>query len=98
LRAAWSQPLLSKDQEMLGTFAIYYAEPRSPSESDLQLIEGAGHVAVIAMRENERGQRWQRPPSKSRNPKLNFELSSTPYLSSSALWSPPASNGTPIRQ
>src|SRR6266851_4655478 len=53
LRAAWSQPLLSKDREMLGTFAMYYAEPRSPSESDLRLIEGAGHVAVIAI-EGER--------------------------------------------
>jgi formate hydrogenlyase transcriptional activator len=53
LRAAWSQPLLSKDRQVLGTFAIYYAEPRSPSESDLQLIEGAGHVAVIAI-EGER--------------------------------------------
>ncbi len=53
LRAAWSQPLLSKEREMLGTFAMYYAEPRSPSESDLRLIEGAGHVAVIAI-EGER--------------------------------------------
>jgi formate hydrogenlyase transcriptional activator len=53
LRAAWSQPLLSKDQQLLGTFAMYYAEPRTPSESDLQLIEGAGHVAVIAI-EGER--------------------------------------------
>ena len=53
LRAAWSQPLLSKDQQLLGTFAMYYAEPRIPSESDLQLIEGAGHVAVIAI-EGER--------------------------------------------
>jgi formate hydrogenlyase transcriptional activator len=32
---------------------MYYAEPRTPSESDLQLIEGAGHVAVIAI-EGER--------------------------------------------
>ena len=53
LRAAWSQPLLSKTQELLGTFAMYYAEPRTPSESDLQLIEGAGNVAVIAI-EGER--------------------------------------------
>src|ERR1700731_460064 len=53
LRAPWSQPLLSKDQQLLGTFAMYYAEPRIPSESDLQLIEGAGHVAVIAI-EGER--------------------------------------------
>jgi PAS domain S-box-containing protein len=53
LRAAWSQPLLSRDRQMLGTFAMYYAEARIPSESDLQLIEGAGNVAVIAI-EGER--------------------------------------------
>jgi formate hydrogenlyase transcriptional activator len=53
LRAAWSQPLLSKDRQMLGTFAMYYGEPRSPGDSDLRLIEGAGHVAVIAI-EGER--------------------------------------------
>jgi len=49
LRAAWSQPLLSTDQQVLGTFGMYYAEPRSPSASDLQLIEGAAHVALIAI-------------------------------------------------
>ena len=38
---------------MLGTFAMYYGEPRTPTESDLQLIEGAGRVAVIAI-EGER--------------------------------------------
>ncbi len=32
---------------------MYYAQPRTPTESDLQLIEGAGRVAVIAM-EGER--------------------------------------------
>src|SRR6266849_1685862 len=53
LRAAWSQPLLSKNQQVLGTFGMYYAEPRTPSETDLRLIEGAGHVAVIAI-EGER--------------------------------------------
>jgi PAS domain S-box-containing protein len=55
LRAAWSQPLLSKDQQVLGTFGMYYAEPRTPSETDLRLIEGAGHLAVIAI-EGERAQ------------------------------------------
>jgi formate hydrogenlyase transcriptional activator len=55
LRAAWSQPLLSKNQEVLGTFCLSYAEPRTPNETDLQLIEGAGHIAVIAI-EGERSQ------------------------------------------
>src|SRR6266705_940167 len=55
LRAAWSQPLISKDNELLGTFAIYYREPRQPSDSDLKLIEGAGNIAVIAIK-GERSQ------------------------------------------
>src|SRR5262245_14532864 len=53
LRAAWSHPLISKDNEVLGTFAIYYPEPRNPSDSDLELIEGAANIAVIAI-EGER--------------------------------------------
>jgi formate hydrogenlyase transcriptional activator len=55
LRAAWSQPLLSKNQHVLGTFGMYYTEPRTPSETDLRLIEDAGHIAVIAI-EGERSQ------------------------------------------
>jgi PAS domain S-box-containing protein len=49
LRASWSQPLISTNHEVLGTFAMYYPEPRTPSVSDLQLIEGAGHIALIAI-------------------------------------------------
>jgi len=55
VRACWSQPLISKNYEVLGTFAMYYPEPRIPSDSDLQLIEDAGHLAVIAI-EGERSQ------------------------------------------
>ena len=55
LRAAWSQSLLSKNQQVLGTFGMYYAEPRTPSETDLRLIEAAGHIAVIAI-DGERSQ------------------------------------------
>src|SRR6266850_765912 len=50
LRAAWSQPLISKDDELLGTFAIYYRQPRQPSDSDLKLIEGAANIAVMGER------------------------------------------------
>jgi formate hydrogenlyase transcriptional activator len=49
LRAAWSQPLVANDGEVLGTFAMYYEEPRPPNQSDLELIEGAAHVALIAI-------------------------------------------------
>jgi len=48
IRAAWSEPVISKNDEVLGTFAIYYSGPKTPSASDLQLIEGASHIALIA--------------------------------------------------
>src|SRR5712692_8313414 len=54
--AAWSEPLISKDGEVLGTFAMYYPEPRTPQISDLELITGAGHIARIAI-ELERSHR-----------------------------------------
>ena len=55
LRAAWSQPLISKDNEVLGTFGLFHATPRDPSSRELRLIEDAGHIAVIAI-EGERSQ------------------------------------------
>jgi formate hydrogenlyase transcriptional activator len=55
IRAAWSEPILTKDNEVLGTFALYSHEPRVPSDEDLALIAGAGHVARIAI-ERQRSQ------------------------------------------
>jgi hypothetical protein len=42
LRASWSQPLITSAGTVLGTFAMYYAEPRVPDAADLELIEAAG--------------------------------------------------------
>src|SRR5690349_3589986 len=55
LRAAWSEPLISKDNELLGTFAIYYGSPRTPSTHDLRLMEDAAQIALIAI-EGQRSQ------------------------------------------
>ena len=49
LRAAWSQPLISKNAKVVGTFAMYFAEPRSPNDSDLELIKRVGQIALIAI-------------------------------------------------
>src|SRR6266478_4364297 len=54
--AAWSEPLISKDGEVLGTFCVSYAEPRTPNSRDLELINEAGHIALIAI-ERERSHR-----------------------------------------
>lgn len=49
LRACWLTPIFSSKGSVLGTFAMYYREPRSPGENDLKLIERATHLAGIAM-------------------------------------------------
>jgi PAS domain S-box-containing protein len=48
-RAAWSEPLISKEDEVLGTFCVSYSEPRIPNSRDLELIEVASHIALIAI-------------------------------------------------
>ena len=55
IRAAWSEPILTKDNEVLGTFALYSHQARVPSEEDLALIKAAGHIALIAI-ERQRSQ------------------------------------------
>jgi len=55
LRACWSQPLISKEHEVLGTLAMYYPVPREPGDEDLELMERAAHVAQIAI-ERDRSQ------------------------------------------
>ena len=53
--AAWSEPLIAKDGKVLGTFAMYYPQPRTPQGSDFELINAASHLARIAI-ERERSQ------------------------------------------
>lgn len=49
LKACWSEPILSTDGELLGTFAIYYRESRSPEPQEISLLESAAHLASLAV-------------------------------------------------
>jgi C4-dicarboxylate-specific signal transduction histidine kinase len=49
LRACWSTPIFSLTGQLLGTFALYYPEPRSPQPRDFLLIDRTTHVAQIAI-------------------------------------------------
>jgi signal transduction histidine kinase/PAS domain-containing protein len=49
LRACWSTPILSSEGRVLGTFATYYLEPRSPVPQEHDLIEQITHLASIAV-------------------------------------------------
>src|SRR5579862_232961 len=53
LLAGWSSPIKSHDGQVLGTFGMYFHEVRTPTESEVQLIDYASRIAGIAI-ERER--------------------------------------------
>lgn len=60
LRACWSTPIFDGRQGVLGTFALYYGTPRSPTSRHLYLIDVTTYTAAIAIahhREREEGRR-----------------------------------------
>jgi len=48
-RACWSTPILAHSGKALGSFAMYYREPRSPSSAETRALEMAVHLAGIAI-------------------------------------------------
>jgi signal transduction histidine kinase len=48
-RACWSTPILAHSGKALGSFAMYYREPRSPSPAETRALEMATHLAGIAI-------------------------------------------------
>ncbi len=48
-RACWSTPILAHSGMALGSFAMYYREPRGPSPAETRALEMATHLAGIAI-------------------------------------------------
>ena len=49
LRSCWSEPVVSSQGKILGTFAVYHRHPCTPDLAEIQLIESAAHLASIAI-------------------------------------------------
>ena len=49
LRACWSTPILSGRGKVLGSFAMYYREPRLPTDAETSLTEVATRIAGLAI-------------------------------------------------
>jgi signal transduction histidine kinase len=49
LRACWSTPIMSGRGKVLGSFAMYYREPRTPSGDESRLTEVATRIAGLAI-------------------------------------------------
>jgi len=55
LRAGWATPILSSANEVLGTFGLYWPEPRAPTPQHLQIINQVVRLVAFAI-ERKRSQ------------------------------------------
>jgi PAS domain S-box-containing protein len=60
LQACWSTPISSTAGKVLGAFALYYDEPRTPTSLHQSLIEQFTHIAGIAIERTRREEALKR--------------------------------------
>jgi PAS domain S-box-containing protein len=60
LRACWSTPIFDGQDRVLGTFALYFRTPQSPTARHLQLIDVITYTAAIAIVQNRESQEIKR--------------------------------------
>jgi PAS domain S-box-containing protein len=49
LRACWSTPIFSSEGKVIGTFAMYYRQPRTPTAREQETIRHITHLAGVAV-------------------------------------------------
>ena len=49
LHTAWSVPIVSDNGTLLGTFGLHHTKAQSVGVNELELLEKAGHIALIAI-------------------------------------------------
>ena len=64
--ACWSTPIFSPQRTVLGSFAVYFDEPRSPSDDELRLIEAAADCARIAIEQQRAHQALRHSEARNR--------------------------------
>src|SRR3984893_9993399 len=67
LQAGWSTPILSAQETVLGTFAIYSRKPRSPTPQERKLLEQFAHVARVAIEHTRAQEGLRRSEAKYRD-------------------------------
>ena len=60
LRSCWSMPIKGADGSVLGTFAVYYGEPRAPTAGDIEAISVIAQIAALATERHRSDQRLRR--------------------------------------
>ncbi|HEY0953160.1 MAG TPA: GAF domain-containing sensor histidine kinase [Roseateles sp.] len=59
-RACWSAPIHGPQQQVIGSFAMYYREQRRPGPEELAALNTASHLAGIAIDQERRAEERRR--------------------------------------
>lgn len=49
LHSCWSEPIISSDGDIMGTFAIYHTVPNRPKQTDIERISFAANLTAVAI-------------------------------------------------
>jgi PAS domain S-box-containing protein len=60
LRACWSTPVFSSQGKVIATFAMYYREPRRPTQRDQEIIDQITNLAGVAIQKKLAIEKLQR--------------------------------------
>ena len=80
LRACWSTPILGAGGRVLGTFAMYYPQPTSPSQADLALIDVLVRTVAMAIDRSRLDEQRERELAEERALGLTFQHSLLPEI------------------
>jgi PAS domain S-box-containing protein len=67
LRACWSAPIQGENGAVLGTLALYYPVPRTPSHADQQFVRLGTHLASLALERDRAQEALQESEAKFRS-------------------------------
>lgn len=60
IRAAWSSPIISAQGRIIGTFASYYKEARTPDPNDLRMMDVLARTVALAIERKQAEETLQR--------------------------------------
>ena len=76
LRACWSSPIHLPECGVVGTFAMYYSEPRAPTDTEIRWIDEATCLAAVAIRRDRASRSLRESEARARQLARLYAVSS----------------------
>ncbi len=55
IKSCWSMPIISKNQEVMGTFSVYCESPKIPLKTNREIMADLSQLAALAIHQNQIG-------------------------------------------